>query len=397
MFTHVFPSDGQTTSKILEGMSTSENFSMCKQAARLTFLTLMLLGLTLLPPAVTAQTAYTLTILPTLGGPSNRADAINDRGEIAGSSDLADGSTHAFLYSGGTVKDLGTLGGSNSAAIGLNNLGAVVGSADTGQDAFTTHAFVYRNSHMQDLGVLAVNPYSNYSQANSINDLGQIVGSSTIGTLNQAGTALPTHAFFYNRGTMRDLGTLGGDNSEATSINDFGQIVGGAGLANGTWHSFEYNSLVNSTGRLLDLGTLGGASTVTFEAKSINLLGEIAGASQRADGAYHAFLYTPGVMRNGAGITQDLGAIYFTSGAWSINNRNYVVGYSFVSNTSYHAILYKGGQILIDLNSFLPAGSPWVLKVAKGINDLGQIVGIARPSQSDTNDAPERAFILSPK
>ena len=74
------------------------------------------LGLTLLPP--NAQTAYTLTILPTLGGPSNRADAINERGEIAGSSDRADGSTHAFLYSGGTVKDLGTIGGGNSAAIG---------------------------------------------------------------------------------------------------------------------------------------------------------------------------------------------------------------------------------------------------------------------------------------
>ncbi len=57
------------------------------------------------------------------------------------------------------------------------------------------------------------------SQANGINNNGQIVGSST--------TSGAYHAFSYSGGTMTDLGTLTGTAySPAHGINNQGQIVG---------------------------------------------------------------------------------------------------------------------------------------------------------------------------
>ena len=56
--------------------------------------------------------------------------AINSTGQIVGESNLGDSSeTHAFLYSAGTLLDLGTLGGSSSSAIGINDAGQIVGNS----------------------------------------------------------------------------------------------------------------------------------------------------------------------------------------------------------------------------------------------------------------------------
>ena len=60
-----------------------------------------------------------------------------------------------FLYSGGTLQDLGTLGGADSIAYGINNNGPVVGSsyALMGQSAF-----IFSGGSMQNLNSTATAP-----------------------------------------------------------------------------------------------------------------------------------------------------------------------------------------------------------------------------------------------
>jgi probable HAF family extracellular repeat protein len=87
-----------------------------------------------------------MTDLGTLGGYSSAAYAINDSGQIVGSANRATGSYHAFLYSNGTMSDLGALGGALydcSEAYAINGSGQAAGYSGTATGA--VHAFLYGN------------------------------------------------------------------------------------------------------------------------------------------------------------------------------------------------------------------------------------------------------------
>ncbi len=74
------------------------------------------------------------------GGDSSRAFAINNSGQVVGSSRTADGDSRAFVWQNGTMTDLGTLGGSDSEATAINESGQIVGSSAT--TAVWSHAFI---------------------------------------------------------------------------------------------------------------------------------------------------------------------------------------------------------------------------------------------------------------
>jgi chitinase len=221
------------------------------------------------------------------------AAAINSKGDAVGVSlGVAGGSTttdtHAALFSGGAVVDLGTLGGNNSEALGINDGGIIVGDA-TIQGGSPSHAFWYDGT-LHDLGVL---PNGNGSSATAINASGTIVGWSTTTNGGFAHAVVWAKAGTGNY-AIQDLGTLGplaGNYSRANAINSSGQIVGITATPQNGETAFIY-----SNGVMTDLNSLlpAGSSVTLHEATAINDSGQILAYSLNdATNVSTAYLLTP--------------------------------------------------------------------------------------------------------
>jgi len=140
-----------------------------------------------------------MTDLGTLGGSSSYGTAINMSNHVAGYSMLNSSynATHAFLYNGGTLVDLGSLspgvlGADYSVALGINNSDTVVGYSYLqygGSDFLRQAAFITYPTMLQPvmvnlndlIGRTAATMYWLFS-ATAINDQGQIVASAYYGT-----------------------------------------------------------------------------------------------------------------------------------------------------------------------------------------------------------------------
>jgi probable HAF family extracellular repeat protein len=121
-----------------------------------------------------------MTGLPSQGT-RTEATAINDSGQVVGFGNST-GNYHAFLYSGGGTVNLGLLSGySDSYATAINASGQVVGWADPSPSLYpslsSSHAFLYSDGTIADLNSL-IPSGSNWTlvDASGINDIGQIVG-----------------------------------------------------------------------------------------------------------------------------------------------------------------------------------------------------------------------------
>lgn len=251
------------------------------------------------------------TFLPTLGGPSAYATAINGATVIGAS--MSGDVTRGFVYRGGDdIRSVGTLYGGDSIAYGINAAGQVVGESTDASG--NSRAFLYSGGMLTDLGTLG----GTDARARGINDAGMVVGGS------QPGPGFPNdgaHAFLYRDGAMQDLGTLGGGFSWAEAINDAGQVAGYSLVAgDNAWHPFLY-----SGGAMHDLGSFGGLYS---EARAINAAGVVVGYSSFADfGFSHAFMYADGALVDLNTITDGLGIQVLTD-AVGINDAGQIVANS---------------------------------------------------------------------
>ncbi len=174
------------------------------------------------------------------------------------------------------------------------------------------------------LGML---PGATSSQANAINNLGQIVGYCAMNPGSEA-------FLWTSGGGMQMVPTLGRTYNGAYGINNSGTVVGWSDTASGNRHAFAYNV---GTG-VQDLGVPVGS--VDTYALSCNAAGQVVGESDSGampggGGFVHAFLYTPGYGM------LDLGTLGGNSQANGINDSGTVVGFSTTATSPYdHAFIY---------------------------------------------------------
>lgn len=293
----------------------------------------------------------------------------------------------AVLFQDGSVVDLGTLGGNESSAFGVNDRGLVVGcAANAVPDPFgfcfgvpqQSRAFLWQSGGMKDLGTLG----GPDALAELVNDRGQVAGwSLTDSTVNPA-TGIPTqHPFLWEKGKMRDLGTIGGTAVYlVNNLNNRGQVVGGMNVAGDqSFHPFLWDGVA-----LRDLGTFGGDFG---SADWINEAGDVVGwALITGNQASHAFLWRKGVLT-------DLGTVDGdpSSSAFAVNSERQVVGATQDSNFAYvHAFLWEQGSIA-DLNALIQADSGVLLMAALGLNERGEIA-----AQGVLPNGDLHAFLLIP-
>ena len=174
-------------------------------------------------------------LLPVQPFPSwGAATAINEEGVVAGRYSATAGEIHVFRYENGLSADLGTLAGGTPTPRGINAAGTIVGTVElppSSLQAFRVPAGGSALEALPDLG-------GGQSMATGVNDLEQVVGSSTV-----AGVSDTWRATLLSAGRLYDLNSLanleGVTLTKGIDVNDAGQVLAlGCDATNAHCHSY---------------------------------------------------------------------------------------------------------------------------------------------------------------
>lgn len=283
----------------------------------------------------------------TLGGTTSEVRAIAVNGtsaavQITGGATTVQGETHAFLWTQGgsdgvgsnpQMKDLGSLGGARSEGFAVNDRGHVAGYSEviTGYE----HAFLHDGNSMVDVGaVIAGQLGLPWSYAYDVNSSRRVIGTA----YDQNFTT--SVAFSYDGTTTRNLGNLGVSWSEAWGINNANHVVGYSTLADGTEQAFLWSGVGMSS-----LGSLGGSSY----AYAINNGGTVVGGAfaDVAETDYRAFVTVSGTMLDLNGLLDASGQGWKLSEAIDINDAGQIIGLGRVAGGTRGFLLTPQADVLM--------------------------------------------------
>lgn len=267
---------------------------------------------------------------------------------------------NAFSTPGYDIYDLGALTESNtSEAYAINDYGQIVGHSGVGSNG---HAFYWEDGIITDIGAVG-----GALGATDINNAGMAVGHSNSGSLING-------AFIWEDGQMNALGMLpSGRWSYAHGINESGTVVGKANLITG--NTSYYQAVKWENGNIIDLGVLENQSSYinSSQANAINDEGVIVGFSFGASEDYDWSVYA---VKWENGNIEKLDTLAKGSQANDINNKDQIAGtveylVEGGGGTTYgHAALWEEGSV-VDLGTL----GEGLRSKAYAINEEGSIVG----------------------
>jgi probable HAF family extracellular repeat protein len=288
--------------------------------------------------------------LGTLGGPVATIAALNDAGQVAGTSSInaTSNDTHAFRWSKetGMVK-LAPPGVLSSSASDINSRGWVTGGARFPDQ--WGHAFRWTpRTGMVDLGAL-----QNGSYGAALNDAGTVAGESA------GPNGAPRVAVAWPGKIPVPMKTSDTPYSAALDINNADQVVGHGVAPN----SGEIAILWTPQHGLLDLGLPRPSSSI---AEKINANGLVIGFTRTPSGPNRGFVWS-----------RDHGPLVFgtadpdaETNTRDLNNLGQVVG-----SLNGRAFVWTRAGGVVDLNTRIPGAPPeLVLHEASAISDNGMIV-----------------------
>jgi len=336
---------------------------------------------------------YAIKVLDSLGGTSSAAEGINDRGWIAGDSNLpGDQTEHAVVWYDSAIADLGTLGGLSSWANTVTPNGLVVGGSEidaidplgenwgpncTPSGCQLERAYVWLDGVMTALPTLGGNNGTTLGFNGAVNNRGQAVGIAE--TATQDPNCIPPQVLDWEAVVwgpkpreILELPPLAGDSvSGAVSINDRGHVVGGSGpTCESPGTAASLHAVLWRDGSVIDLGSFGG--TMNNLGWAINSHDQIAGFSDLpGDQTTHAFLWQKSVMTDLGTLPRDV-----SSFAFGINERGQIIGQSLDESGNSHSFLWQSG-VMTDLNTLTPPLSSLYVIQPFSINSESEIVGQA--------------------
>ena len=229
-----------------------------------------------------------------------------------------------------------------TAACGIDILGRVVGYD---VDGAGTHGFLLNNGAFSAIDI----PGAAWTAAYGLNTAGQIVGA--YGPNGSNGR----HGFLRNGASFSSFDVPGSSDTVARSVNNRGQIVGDYLGPDGMRHGFLLSAGSYATIEFPESG--GGA------AGGINDAGEIAGVLGLGPAA-QGFLFRAGAYSR----IQFPGSNY--TEVWGLNNVGDLVGQIDASHSPSRG--FQRSSAGFDVIELPDTPFSWD---ARGINDLGQIVG----------------------